>query len=168
MAITIEKATTRRGYLMRAECTVPRPREEVFDFFSDAMQLERITPPILNFHVLTPGPIDMEAGRTIDYRLRVRGIPIRWTSEISVWEPHTRFVDQQLRGPYSHWHHEHLFEDCEDGTRVIDIVHYGVPGGALLHGLFVRRDLIKIFTYRQETMLEIFANSRPRSEATSV
>ena len=156
MSVRIEKAVGRRGYVMRAECVLPRGREEVFQFFSDAMQLERITPPLLHFKVLTPAPIEMFAGQTIDYRLRVHGIPIRWRSEISIWEPNDRFVDQQLRGPYTHWHHEHLFEDCEQGTRVIDIVHYGVPGGAPLHYLFVRRDIERIFTYRQQVLGEIF------------
>ena len=155
MSITIEKAHSRPGYLLRVVCEVARPRQEVFDFFSDALQLERITPPFLNFHVLTPPPIEMAEGLTIDYRLRVRGFPIRWRSEISLWEPPNRFVDEQRKGPYSHWHHEHLFEDSDGGTRVIDLVHYGVPGGALLNMLFVRHDLKRIFTYRQDQMQEI-------------
>lgn len=163
MSIVIDKAQARRGYLLRAECTVDRPREEVFGFFSDALQLERITPPFLKIQVLTPAPIEMAAGLTIDYRLRVRGFPVRWTSEISVWEPCTRFVDEQIKGPYTHWHHEHLFEDCDEGTRVIDLVHYGVPGGALLHALFVRRDLRQIFTYRQTKMQEYFSAVYPTS-----
>ena len=157
MTISIEKAKDRRGYLMRAECTVPRPLDEVFEFFSDATKLETITPPWMHFNVLTPSPIEMFAGQTIDYKLRVHGVPIRWTSEITVWEPNVRFVDEQRRGPYSHWHHEHRFESCEEGTHVIDIVHYGVPGGALVHGLFVRRDIEQIFAYRQEILQEVFS-----------
>lgn len=101
----------------------------------------------------------MFAGQKIDYRLRVHGLPMRWTSEITVWEPNLRFVDEQRCGPYSHWRHEHSFEVCESGTRVIDEVQYGVPSGALIHALFVRRDVEKIFTHRQTVLQEIFGTS---------
>lgn len=158
MAISIERDSNRRGgYVLRAECVVPRAQDEVFDFFSDAMQLEAITPGWLNFRVLTPHPIEMHVGRTIDYRLRIRGLPLRWTSEITAWDPPSFFVDEQRRGPYRHWRHEHTFESCDEGTRVGDIVHYGVPGGALVHWLAVRRDVERIFAYRQQALREIFS-----------
>ena len=152
MTISIQRASDRPGYVMQAECVVSRPIDEVFAFFSDATQLQAITPPWLHFQVLTPEPIEMFVGQRIDYRLRVRGLPLSWTSEITAWEPGGRFVDEQIRGPYSHWHHEHRFESADQGTRVIDIVHYGVPGGALVHALFVRRDIEKIFAYRQQVL----------------
>lgn len=158
MAVSIEKNRDQRGgYVMRADCTLPKAIDEVFPFFADAYQLEQITPPWLNFQVLTPRPIEMHAGQLIDYRLRVRGVPIGWKTEISVWEPNRRFVDEALRSPYKFWHHEHLFESCDEGTRVLDIVHYGVPGGALIHSLFVRREVEKIFRYRQQALSRIFA-----------
>jgi len=158
MSLSIEKNTdSRGGYVLRAECVLPRPVTEVFDFFADAHNLQQLTPSFLNFEVLTPQPIDMHAGQIIDYRLRVRGIPLGWKTEISVWEPPHRFVDVALRSPYRHWHHEHCFEPCEGGTRSTDTVHYGVPGGALVHWLLVRRDVEKIFHHRQQALQRIFA-----------
>lgn len=157
MSVQIKKNTDNRGgYVLRAECVLPRPVDEVFPFFADAYQLEAITPPWLNFRVLTPRPIEMHAGQLIDYQLRLRGLPIRWKTKISAWEPNNRFIDEALKSPYKFWHHEHLFEPCDDGTRVIDIVHYGVPGGDLIHSLFVRREVRKIFEYRQQALKEHF------------
>ena len=153
--VTIERAS--RGWLLRAECVVPRPLGEVFPFFADAMNLERITPPLVRFRVLTPAPITMRVGLLIDYQLRIRGLPVRWQSEITAWEPQRRFVDEQRRGPYKFWRHEHWFEACDGGTRVIDEVNYGVPGGALVNWLVVGRDVRKIFAYRQQALREIFA-----------
>src|SRR5688500_5927578 len=103
--ITLERAP--RGFLLRAECIVPRSIDEVFAFFADAMNLERITPPSVRFRVVTPLPITMRKGALIDYKLRVRGLPIRWQSEITAWEPQRRFIDEQRRGPYKFWRHEH-------------------------------------------------------------
>lgn len=162
--LVIEKAD--RGFRLRAECIVRRELDEVFKFFSDAVNLERITPPWIHFHVVTPQPIEMRQGRLIDYKLRLRGLPMRWQSEITAWEPRRRFVDEQRRGPYRFWRHEHLFEPCNGGTRVIDEVLYGVPGGAIIHNLLVRRDVEAIFHYRQATLSKIFDSvqaARPRS-----
>jgi ligand-binding SRPBCC domain-containing protein len=127
----------------------------VFDFFAEAHNLERITPPWLSFTVLTPDPIEMRVGALIDYRLRVHGIPLRWTSRIEDWEPGRSFVDRQLRGPYGLWHHRHTFAEEGQGTVVGDEVDYAMPFGALgdlAHPLFVRRDLERIFTYRHEAV----------------
>ena len=144
-----------RGYELQTSMLIPHPREHVFTFFADAFQLEAITPPWLNFHIVTPAPIAMKSGALIDYRLKLRGIPINWRTRISEWEPPYRFVDEQLHGPYRWWRHEHLFEEEEGGTRVIDKVHYGVPGGWLTHEMLVRSDLERIFTYRQEKLFAI-------------
>lgn len=158
---TIQPQPRKPGeFTLTCELRVPYSREEVFDFFADAHELERITPPWLHFHVLTPRPIEMSAGVLIDYRLRLHGIPIRWKTEISAWEPPNRFVDHQLKGTYRYWHHEHTFEEIEGGTLVKDCVHYGVPGGWLIHKLFVEKDLIKIFSFRQHAMWEIFESER--------
>src|ERR1700761_1668298 len=92
--------TLRGTYVLRDELWLPRPIDEVFGFFSDAYRLEMITPPWLHFHVQTPKPILMSPGRLIDYKLRLHGIPLRWRTEISEWQPPYRFVDRQLRGPY--------------------------------------------------------------------
>ncbi len=144
-----------REHLFKSELWLPRPREEVFNFFGDALNLQAITPPFLNFEVLTPAPIEMRAGTLIDYKLRVRGIPLRWRTLISAWEPPHRFMDEQLRGPYRQWIHEHTFEERDGGTLARDVVRYSVFGGALVDWLFVRRDVEKIFAYREKRMKEL-------------
>ena len=143
-----------RVFALRNEVWLPRPIDEVYEFFSDAYNLETLTPPILRFEVLTPAPIRMAAGTLIDYKLRLRGLPVRWQSEITVWEPPRRFVDEQRRGPYSMWVHEHTFEEKDGGTLAKDNVNYAVPGGALVNRLFVARDVRRIFEYRTERLLE--------------
>ena len=143
-----------RVFTLRNEVWLPRPIGEVFDFFADAYNLEALTPPMLKFEVLTPAPILMAVGTLIDYRLRLRGIPIRWQSEITAWEPPLRFVDEQRHGPYSLWVHEHIFEEKDGETLARDIVEYAVPGGALANRLFVARDVRRIFEYRTKRLLE--------------
>ena len=143
-------------HILRTELWLPQPIEEVFAFFADAYQLEEITPPWLHFHVLTPRPIEMKAGAFIEYKLRMHGIPVRWKTEISAWEPPHRFVDEQVKGPYHHWHHEHRFTEKDGGTLMEDVVHYKIFLGFILHPLFIKRDLEQIFHYRQEKMKEIF------------
>lgn len=138
------------------EISLPRPVEEVFRFFADAANLERLTPPWLAFRILTPQPIAMREGTRIDYRLSLHGLPLRWTSEITAWEPPHRFVDEQRRGPYRKWVHEHRFEESAGGTLVRDRVRYAVPGGYLVDRLLVRRDLHKIFSYRHQRLRELF------------
>ena len=141
--------------IFRSELWLPRPREEVFAFFGEARNLQAITPPFLNFTVLTPAPIEMRAGTLIDYKLRVRGIPLRWRTLIREWEPPFRFVDEQLRGPYRQWIHEHTFTEHDGGTLARDVVRYSVFGGALVNRLFVRGDVEKIFAYREKRLKEL-------------
>ena len=129
--------------------------QQVFAFFADAFNLELITPPWLHFQVLTAPPIEMKVGAVIDYQLRLRGFPVRWQSEITEWDPPHHFVDEQRRGPYRRWHHEHTFVECEGGTRAGDYVEYAVPGGVVLRKLLVARDLKKIFAYRSQRLLEV-------------
>jgi ligand-binding SRPBCC domain-containing protein len=138
-----------------AELWLPRPRPEVFGFFSDAHNLELLTPPWLRFDVLTPRPISMRTGALIDYQIRVRGFPAKWQTEILQWSPPERFVDQQLRGPYKLWHHTHTFREEKGGTLCIDDVRYWPRGGALINWLFVRRDLDRIFAFRQKRLKEL-------------
>lgn len=135
---------------------LPRPLFEVFPFFSNAFNLERITPPLLRFRVTTSPPIEMRKGTVIEYRLRVHGVPVRWTSEITEWDPPHGFVDEQRRGPYRLWHHEHRFEERDGGTLCSDIVRYAAPGGPLVHKLLVERDVRKIFAFRSEVLSDIF------------
>jgi ligand-binding SRPBCC domain-containing protein len=142
------------------EVWLPEKRDVVFSFFADARNLEAITPPWVNFQILTPEPIVMRAGALIDYRLRVHGFPVSWKTEISVWEPPFRFVDQQLRGPYRKWIHTHTFEQQSSGTLCRDHVDYAVPGGHIINWLLVRRDVERIFAYRQEAMRGHFREGR--------
>jgi ligand-binding SRPBCC domain-containing protein len=142
------------SFLRRAQI-VPLDMEETFSFFADAVNLESITPPWLSFTVLglTPaGPI--AKGTLIDYRLRIRGAPVLWQSEITAWEPPLRFVDEQRRGPYRSWRHEHSFESLGVSTLVRDSVTYETPGGRLVDRFLVRPDLERIFLYRQQRLEE--------------
>ena len=150
MSLTILKNQQGPGWVLETELWIPRRRDQVFSLFADAFQLEAITPPWLHFHVITPRPITMQAGTRIDYRLRLHGIPIGWQSVISAWEPPFRFVDEQVRGPYRLWHHEHTFEERDGGTLCRDRVEYDVPGGWLVNRFFVARDVKRIFQYRAE------------------
>jgi len=143
------------AYDLEREQWFPRPLEEVFAFFADAGNLEAITPPWLGFEVLTPRPIAMRPGTLIDYRLRLRGVPLRWRTEISVWQPPHRFVDEQRRGPYRLWVHEHRFIEVPGGTEIVDRVRYAVPGGRLVERLVVDRDLARIFEYRRRRVAEL-------------
>jgi ligand-binding SRPBCC domain-containing protein len=135
---------------------VPWPRPEIFEFFADALNLEKLTPPWLQFHVTTGTPIRMQEGTEIDYRLKIRGIPVRWRSRITVWDPPRRFVDEQLRGPYRVWIHEHRFTEASGGTSCEDSVEYAPMGGALINRLLVERDVRQIFAYRSKRLQEIY------------
>ena len=144
--------------------TIEQPIAQVFAFFSDAHNLAGITPPWLRFEVLTPAPIAMQVGTRIDYRLRLRGIPISWQSEITAWVPPRYFMDEQRRGPYRLWRHTHTFEETAAGTVVGDEVEYAVWGSSVVNTLFVRRDIERIFAYRAEKLDALFhrKNNNPR------
>jgi ligand-binding SRPBCC domain-containing protein len=143
---------------LEREQIVRRPLGEVFEFFAHAENLEQITPPWLSFKVLTPESIEMGCGTLIDYRLRLHGRPLRWTSRIELWEEERQFVDQQVHGPYRVWRHLHEFLPVQSGTCVRDRVAYALPLGWLGHrlgGLVVRRDLARIFDYRRAAVARL-------------
>jgi len=147
-------------HTIRREIWLPHSREEVFEFFSAARNLEQITPPLLKFEVLTPEPIPMGEGTLIDYRLRVHGLPLRWRTKITRWNPPYQFADIQLKGPYKLWDHTHTFLEEDGGTRMIDEVVYELPFGPLgdlVHALSVRRDVEEIFRYRNSVIGTLFA-----------
>lgn len=144
-----------KTFTLSTEQLIEKPRDEVFSYFSDAHNLAEITPPWLKFVVLTPRPIEMQVGTVIDYRLKLRGIPLKWQSEITDWNPPYEFVDEQRRGPYRTWIHTHTFTETDEGTIVRDQVEYAVLGGQLVNNLFVRPDIEKIFEYRSLKLSEL-------------
>jgi ligand-binding SRPBCC domain-containing protein len=141
---------------------VPKPRAEVFAFFADPHNLQRLTPGFLGFRILTPPPIEMREGAIIDYSLRLHGLPVRWRTRIDCFEPEERFVDTQIKGPYRYWRHLHEFEEVPEGTLLRDRVDYELPLGplgAVARQLFVRRSLERIFSYRREVIGELMGSS---------
>jgi ligand-binding SRPBCC domain-containing protein len=146
-------------YTLQRELWVPRPLPDVFDFFAKAENLERITPPWMQFRIVTPPPIEVRQGTTIAYALRVRGIPLKWISKIDKWDPPHEFVDIQVKGPYKFWHHTHRFSERAGGTSIEDTVRYALPFGLLgrlVNWLQVAADLAKIFDYRAQQVQELF------------
>ena len=137
------------------EAVVAASLDELFAFFSEAGNLERLTPPWINFRIRTPLPIAMREGTIIDYYITLYGIPIPWRTRIDVWEPGVRFIDRQIAGPYRWWHHEHRFESAGGGTRLIDHVEF-VPRAAAITARLVARDIQRIFDYRHRVLMSLF------------
>ena len=147
-------------HILTRRLEIDLPREEVFEFFADAANLGRITPPELGFNIITRQPIKLERGSLIDYRLSLHGIPIKWRTEISVWNPPYEFVDRQLRGPYAQWIHRHTFTElAPNKTRIEDEVRYRLPLeplGDMAH-FIVRRELDYIFDHRERVVAELLS-----------
>ena len=147
------------GHRLTQVQLIEQPLSEVWEFFSNAENLQRLTPAFLKFKILTPCPIEMRVGALIDYRISLFGVPMTWKTEITEYTPKKHFVDNQIKGPYARWHHTHRFEEVPGGTRMTDEVEYRVPMGALgsmAHGLFVRRTLGQIFAFRGQAVAEVF------------
>jgi ligand-binding SRPBCC domain-containing protein len=150
-----------KTYQLRSELWAPHPPQKIFPFFSDAFNLDAITPQWLHFQILTPPPICMKKGTLIDYKLRLHGIPIQWKTEIVEWNPPFRFVDRQRKGPYRKWIHTHLFEKDKGGTRMVDLIEYSLwppIASSLLNRILVESDLKKIFAYRREKLAMVFGD----------
>jgi ligand-binding SRPBCC domain-containing protein len=146
-------------HVFQTEQVLAAPLASVFSFFSDAANLEAITPPSLRFRILTPPPIEMFEGALIRYRLALHGVPMTWLTRIEEWHPERCFVDRQLRGPYAMWVHRHTFEPHPRGTRVHDRVNYALPLDPLsraAHALFVRPQVRNIFAYRRQALARRF------------
>lgn len=153
-----------RNHVLEARTWLPgRTCEEVFPFFADAFNLEAITPGWLRFRVVTPAPIDVRAGTEIEYRLALHGVPLRWRSLISDWQPPHRFADTQIAGPYALWQHIHRIADVPGGVVAADQVTYRIRGGSLVHALaapiLANRDLLRIFRYRSSALRTAFSAS---------
>lgn len=141
---------------------IDTPINEVFSFFEKPENLQEITPPYLNFKIITPSPIKMEEGQVISYKIKLRGIPLTWKSLISLYDPPNSFIDEQIRGPYAIWHHTHTFKEEDGGTMIEDEVKYAIPFsiiGRICNHLFIKNDLNKIFQYRKEKISLIFNNN---------
>ena len=145
-------------YTLKRRQTFDRARREVFQFFEQPENLEKITPGSVGFNILTPRPINMKAGTVLDYTIKVLGLPVRWTTLISEYEPPARFADVAIRGPYSFWHHTHTFEEHDGTTVMTDEVRYSLPFGplgSLVHSLWVNRQLEEIFDYRARVIRDL-------------
>jgi ligand-binding SRPBCC domain-containing protein len=157
---TILHGTTQNGHqFLETAAILPQPVDHVFMFFANVENLERITPPELDFQILTPTPIAIGEGTIIDFRLRLFGVPFSWRTRIVQWQPNEQFVDEQVRGPYRSWRHLHAFVQCEEGTQMTDRVEYCLPfqpAGYLALPL-VRRQLDRIFRYRATTIRRLLA-----------
>ena len=139
--------------------SINKPLDEVFAFFSKAENLNKLTPSELQFEILTPSPIAMKKGSLIDYRIKLSGIPFKWKTEICEWNPPYKFADQQLKGPYAKWYHEHIFSEEDGKTIMIDKITYLSKGwilAPLLHFLFVDKRVKEIFTYREKVLNDLF------------
>lgn len=146
-------------HIFKSSTTIDCPRDEVFDFFSRAENLESITPPELQFHIITPSPIELKRGALIDYQLRLNGIPMKWRTEITLWDPPFEFEDTQLSGPYKQWIHRHRFTENEPGrTLMEDEVRYRLPFEPLgdIAQFLIARQIAKIFAYREQTITSVF------------
>ncbi len=150
-------------FILEREQWVPSPLHDVFAFFSDAKNLENLTPAWLRFEILTPQPMEIRAGSIVDYKLRWHGIPLRWKTEITKWEPPHSFEDLQIKGPYQLWRHTHSFEAVGNGTRIHDLVHYALPFGLLgriAYSFSVRRNVETIFRYRDQQVRALFGSGK--------
>lgn len=151
-----------KTYSLTRDQWIQQPLEKIYEFFERPENLAQITPDSLDFKLLTPSPVLMQRGRVIDYTIRFKRIPIRWRTIISSYDPPYQFVDEQLKGPYSYWHHSHSFKSENGGTRLIDKVIYALPIylpyplSALSHRFLVRPELERIFDYRELKFDQLF------------
>jgi ligand-binding SRPBCC domain-containing protein len=149
---------------LQRKTLVNAPLTNVFDFFSNAKNLETITPPFLQFKILDQSTPTIQQGTRFTYRIKIHGVPVKWTTLIEEWVPNSHFVDTQISGPYKKWHHLHTFKETPKGVEMEDIVNYQVYFGSLGHlfaGNWVRKDVESIFNYRESKIQSIFSTKHP-------
>lgn len=148
-----------KPHIYTEETIINRPIDEVFEFFSKAENLNLLTPTFLKFKILTPLPIAMGVGTLIDYKISLNGIPFTWKTKISTWKKNEVFVDEQLRGPYKVWIHEHKFEVVDSGVKMTDTVQYLSPGWIvepIINKLYIEKKVKEIFEFRKKVLLQYF------------
>lgn len=148
-----------KDYIFEAEMWLPYPVDTVFSFFQEAKNLEAITPDFLQFRILNVSTENIEQDTLIDYRLKLYGIPFKWRTKITDWQPPHQFTDSQLKGPYQKWVHTHRFQEKDGGALMTDRVIYRISGGVFapfVNKFFVRNNVENIFTYREAKIREIF------------
>jgi ligand-binding SRPBCC domain-containing protein len=150
-------------YSLYSRQKVPATLDEVWSFFSDARNLLAVTPPHLNLKVTNKVYGDsVYAGQVMTYKVKpLLGIPLSWMTEITHVEEKKYFVDEQRKGPYKLWHHQHHFKAIEDGVEMTDLVHYRLPFGllgTLANHMLVKKELEKVFSYRYQRIIELFGN----------
>lgn len=158
-----------KSRILTSEILFDEPIDKVFQFFSEAENLENITPPFLSFKIMTPKPIIMKEGTLLDYTLKLHGIPIRWRTRINQWNYPDGFEDEQILGPYDQWIHRHEFHRQGDQTRMLDHITFRSPGWIfepIINSLFVEKDLFRIFNFRIETMAKYLQISEILSPVT--
>ena len=146
-------------YTFYKEQFVPSDLDTVFEFFSRPENLEKITPSSMGFNIITPTPIDMKEGAIIDYTVKIMGVPMRWRTMITSYKKNEYFVDEQLKGPYSSWHHKHTFKEVEGGVLIIDEITYALPIQAfrlIVHPVLIKPQLNQIFNFRFQTIKDKF------------
>ena len=148
-----------KNYTFYKEQFVPSDLDTVFEFFSRPENLEKITPSSMGFNIITPTPIDMKEGAIIDYTVKIMGVPMRWRTMITSYKKNEYFVDEQLKGPYSYWHHKHTFKEVEGGVLIIDEITYALPFQAfrlIVHPVLIKPQLNQIFNFRFQTIKDKF------------
>ena len=156
-----------KTYNLEFEQFIDLPIEDVFDFFSKPENLSLITPPRLRFDILTPTPLEMKEGQLIDYSLKILYlIKLHWRTLITDYQKPYKFIDQQIKGPYTLWHHTHTFEEKDGGTLIKDNLKYVIPFGWIgraIHFIYIKHDINGIFQYRHKILNDIFSEIKNQS-----
>ena len=156
-----------KTYTLKYEQYIDLPINDVFNFFSKPENLSLITPARIKFDILTPVPLKMKEGQLVDYSLKIMYlIKLHWRTLITHYEKPYKFVDQQIKGPYTMWHHTHTFEEKDGGTLIRDDLKYAIPLGILgrfVHALYIKHDIQSIFKYRQKILDDIFTEIKKQS-----